>query len=160
MLCSRSTDLVILVATWSSWVTVYVCEPEPGAVQVGDSDNNNVCQPRRTSPRGHLISVHYVHRTTNERLRTLSVSNPEQRMEDTEKSNLRVALGTTTLCSHASLLHLMHARNGVDSVSVKGGSLQGLTKEMLAGAVHIWTKEAVVEIPAGAESIEGEPSDD
>lgn len=55
---------------------------------------------------------------------------------------------------------LLHARDGIKSVSVKGGSLQGLTKEMVAGAVHIWTKEAVVEIPEGVETFEGEPDDD
>lgn len=54
----------------------------------------------------------------------------------------------------------MHARDGVKSVSVRGGSLSGLTKEMVAGATHIWTKEAVIEIPAGAKQMEGEPSDD
>lgn len=54
----------------------------------------------------------------------------------------------------------MHARDGVKSVSIRGGSLQGLSKEMVAVAVHIWTKEAVVEIPEGVEQLEGEPSDD
>jgi hypothetical protein len=54
----------------------------------------------------------------------------------------------------------MHSRDGVKSVSIRGGSLQGLTKEMVAGAVHIWTKEAVVEIPEGVEQLKGEPSDD
>jgi len=54
----------------------------------------------------------------------------------------------------------MHARDGVKSVSIRGGSLQSLTREMVADAVHIWTKEAVVEIPEGAEQLEGEPSDD
>ena len=54
----------------------------------------------------------------------------------------------------------MHARDGVKTVSVRGGSLPGLTKEMVAGATHIWTKEAVIEIPEGMDQIEGEPSDD
>lgn len=54
----------------------------------------------------------------------------------------------------------MHARNGVDSVSVKGGCLTGLTKDMVAGAVHIWAQEAIVEIPAGAKKFDGEPPDD
>lgn len=72
------------------------------------------------------------------------------------------ASGKTMRCYFCSNCgsRLMHARNGVANVSVRGGSLDGLTKEMLAGAVHIWTKEAVVEIPAGAERLEGEPSDD
>jgi len=54
----------------------------------------------------------------------------------------------------------MHSRDGVKSVSIRGGSLQGLTKEMVANAVHIWTKEAVIDIPEGVEQLEGEPSDD
>jgi hypothetical protein len=54
----------------------------------------------------------------------------------------------------------MHARDGVKSVSIRGGSLQGLNKEMIAGAVHIWTEEAVIEIPEGVEQLEGEPEDD
>jgi len=52
----------------------------------------------------------------------------------------------------------MHASNRA-TVSVKGGCLVGLTKEMLEGATHIWTKEAVVPIPEGAKSCEGEPDD-
>ena len=54
----------------------------------------------------------------------------------------------------------MHARDGVKTVSVRGGSLSGLTKEMVAGATHIWTGEAVIKIPEGAKQMEGEPSDD
>jgi hypothetical protein len=54
----------------------------------------------------------------------------------------------------------MHARDGVASVSVRGGSLSGLTKEMIEGAVHIWTKDAVIEIPAGVQRLDGEPSAD
>jgi hypothetical protein len=54
----------------------------------------------------------------------------------------------------------MHARDGVASVSVRGGSLSGLTKEMVAGAVHIWTKDAVVEIPAGVKRLDEEPPAD
>ena len=54
---------------------------------------------------------------------------------------------------------LIHARDGVDSVSVKGGVLKGLTREMMRGAVHIWTREAVVDIPEGSERWEGEPED-
>lgn len=37
---------------------------------------------------------------------------------------------------------------------VKGGCLEGLSKEMLEGAAHIWTKRAVVDIPEGVESHE------
>lgn len=43
------------------------------------------------------------------------------------------------------------------TVSVKGGCLEGLSKEMLKRAAHIWCKEAVVEIPAEAERWEEEP---
>ncbi|RJE27607.1 Glutathione-dependent formaldehyde-activating enzyme [Aspergillus sclerotialis] len=42
-------------------------------------------------------------------------------------------------------------------VRVRGGCLEGLTKEMLDKAVHLWCKEAVVGIPAGAISWEEEP---
>ena len=43
------------------------------------------------------------------------------------------------------------------TVSVKGGCLEGLSREMLEEAAHIWCKEAVAEIPAGAERWEEEP---
>lgn len=39
---------------------------------------------------------------------------------------------------------------------MKGGCLESLSKEMLKGAAHIWTKRAVVEIPEGMESHEDE----
>lgn len=55
---------------------------------------------------------------------------------------------------------LVHARDGLESVSVKGGCLRGLSREMVAGAVHIWVAEAVVEIPDGVERFDGEPPDD
>lgn len=41
--------------------------------------------------------------------------------------------------------------------NVKGGCLEDLDKEMMKGAVHIWTRHAVVDIPEGVESWEGEP---
>lgn len=41
--------------------------------------------------------------------------------------------------------------------SVKGGCLEDLDKEMVKGAVHIWTKHAIVEIPEGAEQWEEGP---
>lgn len=43
-------------------------------------------------------------------------------------------------------------------VSVKGGCLEGLDRGMMREAVHIWTRHAVVDIPEGVESWEGEPS--
>jgi hypothetical protein len=52
----------------------------------------------------------------------------------------------------------MHASGG-KTVSVKGGCLEGLTKEMLARATHIWTKRAIVAIPEGVKSYEEEPPD-
>ena len=45
-------------------------------------------------------------------------------------------------------------------MSVKGGCLEGLTREMLEGATHIWVSEAVMEVPAGVKRFEGEPMDD
>ncbi len=45
-------------------------------------------------------------------------------------------------------------------MSVKGGCLEGLTKEMVGKGVHIWVKEAVVEIPEGVEWFEEEPVED
>jgi hypothetical protein len=88
----------------------------------------------------------------------IETSNPAFLREYTRPT----ATGKTMRCYFCSNCgsRLMHARDGVKSVSIRGGSLQGLTKEMVAGAVHIWTKEAVVEIPEGVEQLEGEPSDE
>jgi hypothetical protein len=57
---------------------------------------------------------------------------------------------------------LMHQSISEDSkpaaaVSVKSGCLDGITKEMMRAAVHIWTKSAVVDIPDNAVAYEGEP---
>lgn len=43
---------------------------------------------------------------------------------------------------------------GKGEVSIKGGCIQGLSWD---GAVHIWTKRAVVPIPEDAEQWEEEP---
>ena len=43
------------------------------------------------------------------------------------------------------------------SISVKSGCLDGITKEMMRGAVHIWTKSAVMDIPEGVEQHPEEP---
>lgn len=43
------------------------------------------------------------------------------------------------------------------TTNVKGGCLVGLDKEMMKGAVHIWTQHAIVDIPEGAERYEREP---
>ena len=53
---------------------------------------------------------------------------------------------------------LIHDR-GTDSVSVKAGCLVGLTRDMYDGATHIWTKRAIVSIPAGRKSYEEEPDE-
>lgn len=45
-------------------------------------------------------------------------------------------------------------------VSVKGGCLEALNKELLSKATHIWTKSAIVPIPEGFEAYEEEPSSD
>ncbi|KIX07705.1 uncharacterized protein Z518_02359 [Rhinocladiella mackenziei CBS 650.93] len=59
----------------------------------------------------------------------------------------------------ARLLHRPVSHDGTPAnvVSVKSGCLDGVTKEMLRGAVHIWTKSAVVDVPEGAEQYEEEP---
>jgi hypothetical protein len=57
---------------------------------------------------------------------------------------------------------LIHKSPGEETLSVKGGCLVGLTKEMMTrtgGVAHIWCKSAVVEIPKGVESWEEEPPD-
>lgn len=45
------------------------------------------------------------------------------------------------------------------TVRVRGGCLEGLTRDMMDGAVHIWCKEAVVRIPEGVERFDEEPED-
>ena len=56
------------------------------------------------------------------------------------------------------LVHQWFKEDGtVGGFAIKGGCLDGLTKEMMRNAKHIWTKEAIVEIPEGAEAYEGEP---
>ncbi|EFR01329.1 glutathione-dependent formaldehyde-activating [Nannizzia gypsea CBS 118893] len=52
---------------------------------------------------------------------------------------------------------LVHRPRGGDTLSVKAGCLVALDKEMMKDAVHIWCKEAVIEIPEGVERWEGEP---
>jgi len=37
---------------------------------------------------------------------------------------------------------------------VKGGCIDGLTKNMLRKATHIWTRSAIVDIPVDAEQYE------
>ena len=57
---------------------------------------------------------------------------------------------------------MIHKTEGDETLSVKGGCLMGLTKEMMTdkgGVVHIWCKRAVVEIPEGVERWEEEPAD-
>jgi hypothetical protein len=57
------------------------------------------------------------------------------------------------------LMHQSISKDGkpATAVSVKSGCLEGITKEMMRGAVHIWTKSAVVDIPYDVEAYEGEP---
>lgn len=50
---------------------------------------------------------------------------------------------------------LTHRVEGEDTLSVKGGCLDGLKD--LKGAVHIWCAEAIIEIPAGVERYDGDP---
>lgn len=51
----------------------------------------------------------------------------------------------------------MHRVRGEETLSVKAGCLEGLTREMMRSAAHIWCKEAIVDIPEGVEQWEEEP---
>ena len=53
----------------------------------------------------------------------------------------------------------MHRVRGEETLSVKAGCLEGLSKEMMRDAEHIWCKEAVIDIPEGARQWEEEPND-
>lgn len=53
----------------------------------------------------------------------------------------------------------MHKTEGDETLSVKGGCLVGLSREMMKGAVHIWVRSRVVELPDGVKAWEGEPGD-
>jgi hypothetical protein len=44
-----------------------------------------------------------------------------------------------------------------DNLSVKSGCLDGLSKDDMRKAVHIWTKSAVVDIPRDAKQYPEEP---
>ena len=57
------------------------------------------------------------------------------------------------------LMHQSVSSSGkpASTVSVKSGCLDGMTKEMMRSAVHIWTKSAVIDIPEGVEAYEEEP---
>ncbi|KAF2169081.1 hypothetical protein M409DRAFT_21092 [Zasmidium cellare ATCC 36951] len=56
-------------------------------------------------------------------------------------------------------LHIDKEGREAADVAVKAGCLTGLGREMMRGAVHIWTKSAVVDIPEGVEAYEEEPPD-
>ncbi|KAI5865712.1 hypothetical protein GGS23DRAFT_351695 [Durotheca rogersii] len=51
---------------------------------------------------------------------------------------------------------MLHMASGKNVVSVKGGCIEGLD---WSGAIHIWTKSAMVPIPEGCESYSREPWD-
>lgn len=44
-------------------------------------------------------------------------------------------------------------------ISMKGGCLKGITKEMMKDAIHLWTENAIVEIPPGAKQHEDDGPD-
>ena len=46
---------------------------------------------------------------------------------------------------------LIHKNEGGETLSVKGGCLDGLS---LKGAIHIWCKEAIIDIPAGLQAFD------
>ena len=41
--------------------------------------------------------------------------------------------------------------------AVKGGCLEGINKDILSGATHIWTSRALMPVPEGAEQYERDP---
>ncbi|OTB19316.1 hypothetical protein K445DRAFT_193164 [Daldinia sp. EC12] len=51
---------------------------------------------------------------------------------------------------------LLHTTPGKNVVSVKGGCIDGLD---WSGAIHIWTKSAMIPIPEGSECYPEEPSE-
>ncbi|KAF2178951.1 glutathione-dependent formaldehyde-activating [Zopfia rhizophila CBS 207.26] len=53
-------------------------------------------------------------------------------------------------------VRVLHARRGGNTVSVKGGCIDGLDWSIVE---HIWVKRAVVAVPEGAKRWEGEPDD-
>lgn len=57
------------------------------------------------------------------------------------------------------LIHraVSNAGQPAKTLSVKAGCLDGMTREMMRSAVHIWTKSAVMDIPPEAEQYEEEP---
>ena len=55
---------------------------------------------------------------------------------------------------------LVHGGKEQKYISVKGGCLKGLTKEMMDDAVHIWTKRALMTIPSDAQQFEEEPPEE
>ncbi|KAK3726037.1 hypothetical protein LTR37_000185 [Vermiconidia calcicola] len=57
------------------------------------------------------------------------------------------------------LMHQPLDMNGkpASTVSVKSGCLEGISKEMMRSAVHIWTRSAIIDIPDEAEAYEEEP---
>lgn len=52
----------------------------------------------------------------------------------------------------------MHYVEGQPYMTLKA-CVEGLTREMMDGAVHIWVKRAIVPVPDGAEVWEEEPDD-
>jgi hypothetical protein len=59
----------------------------------------------------------------------------------------------------ARILHVYEEDEKAEKgeVFVKGGCLEGLGKEELRGAIHIWCKRAVVDIPVGVRRYDEEP---
>ena len=54
----------------------------------------------------------------------------------------------------------MHT-DGAREAFVKGGCIEGLTKDMLKKAVHIWTRSAIVDVPGDTEQYEqGYPNEE
>lgn len=54
---------------------------------------------------------------------------------------------------------IYHHCPGQELFTVKAGCLEGLNKEMLDNATHIWAKRAITPIPEGAKQYDEEPPD-
>jgi hypothetical protein len=68
----------------------------------------------------------------------------------------QTASGNTLDCLFCSKCgsRLIHKCEGGKELSVKGGCLEGLS---LKGAIHIWCKQAIIDIPPGVRALDEEP---
>ena len=53
--------------------------------------------------------------------------------------------------------HVLNVGEAGPYMSVKAGCLDGLTKDLMRSAVHIWMKSAAIDIPKNVEAYQEEP---